>query len=89
MSRHGDPPTVMLAILLIVGLIVGAGVGYFMAPHKDIDEPDPTPETQPPAETTIGGGRHNHLGIWLVLTYLIFRPSIKIIIKKVGEASPV
>ncbi len=46
--------TTMMAVLLIVGLAIGAGVGYFMAPTKtEIAETEVTVEVEPLAGKTI------------------------------------
>ena len=36
----------LVAAMLVVGLLVGAGVGYFMAPVEVIDEPTQTPQQE-------------------------------------------
>lgn len=44
----------MMAVLLIVGLVIGAGVGYFMAPTKtEVEEKTVTVEVEPLAGKTI------------------------------------
>ena len=47
----------MMAVLLIVGLVIGAGVGYFMAPTKtEVEEKTVTVEVEPLAGKTISIG---------------------------------
>jgi hypothetical protein len=62
----------MMAVLLIVGLVVGAGVGYFMAPTKTETETETvTVEVEPLAGKTVRLGyivaetrRRRRLSTW-------------------------
>lgn len=54
--------TTMIAVLLIVGLVIGAGIGYFMAPTYEAPPPEQPLIPQAPAPK-----EHSHLGIWLVI----------------------
>lgn len=74
----------LLIILLVVGLAVGAGVGYFFAPAEVATAPvgapsgDSTSPVVPVAPPLpYDGSGHNHLGIWIaILLVAVVRVSL-------------